>query len=311
MDKIRLLYIAGCGRSGSTLLERVLGEIRGVFPVGELCHIWERGFLENQLCGCGNSFNSCNFWTQVTKKVFGQATELDICNVLSLRRRVQRMRYIPYLLFPKLRSDKFNAILDEYLDILGALYNGIADISSSTIIVDSSKIPLYAFVLANLKNVELYVIHLVRHSCAVAYSWKKKKVRPEITDRVVYMPRYSLFKTVREWNKINSLFLMAKDKFYRYYFLRYEDFVRHPSEMLKDIFSSFNLKIDEDFVSKIFQNNRICLHKNHTVSGNPIRFLTGEIEIFYDDSWQKLMSFKEKLFVRILTFPLLLKFGYW
>jgi hypothetical protein len=35
-DRIRVLYIAGPSRSGSTLIGRILGEIPGFFDTGEL-----------------------------------------------------------------------------------------------------------------------------------------------------------------------------------------------------------------------------------------------------------------------------------
>ena len=43
----RVLFIAGTGRSGSTLLERLLGQIPEVAPLGEVVHLWERGVIDN------------------------------------------------------------------------------------------------------------------------------------------------------------------------------------------------------------------------------------------------------------------------
>ena len=199
MERIKIIYIAGYGRSGSTLLERILGEFEGFFSAGELWLIWERSFLENQLCGCGKPFNSCDFWREVVEKAFGKISSSDVINILKLRNSVQKMRYIPFLLFPKIRFRDFDFRLKNYIQILSKLYTSIAKVASCNIIIDSSKVPLHAFVLLNLKNIELNVIHLVRHSCAVAYSWQRKKIRPEITNKIVYMPRYSSFKSAFEW----------------------------------------------------------------------------------------------------------------
>jgi hypothetical protein len=49
--KTRILYIAGCDRSGSTILDQILGKLPGWFTVGKLADFWQRGPL--QLCGCG------------------------------------------------------------------------------------------------------------------------------------------------------------------------------------------------------------------------------------------------------------------
>ena len=42
---VRVLYIAGSGRSGSTILDRTLGQVDGFFSAGELCNLWGRGLL--------------------------------------------------------------------------------------------------------------------------------------------------------------------------------------------------------------------------------------------------------------------------
>src|SRR5690348_4870275 len=48
-----VLYLGGLGRSGTAVLERVLGELPGACSVGELVYLWERGVLRGETCGCG------------------------------------------------------------------------------------------------------------------------------------------------------------------------------------------------------------------------------------------------------------------
>ena len=61
-NAVPVLFIACAGRSGSTLLDRVIGMQDDFFSAGELRFIWERSFGENQLCGCGAPFDECAFW---------------------------------------------------------------------------------------------------------------------------------------------------------------------------------------------------------------------------------------------------------
>ena len=61
----RVLYLGGIGRSGSTLLERMLGQIPGTCSLGEVVHLWARGIRDNERCGCGDTFHACPFWTSV------------------------------------------------------------------------------------------------------------------------------------------------------------------------------------------------------------------------------------------------------
>ena len=43
-----VLYVAGAGRSGSTLLDNLLGQIPGFFSAGELRYVWERGLIDGR-----------------------------------------------------------------------------------------------------------------------------------------------------------------------------------------------------------------------------------------------------------------------
>lgn len=47
-DPVRVLYIAGIGRSGSTLLARALGEVDGFVAAGEVMHFFGRGLVNDE-----------------------------------------------------------------------------------------------------------------------------------------------------------------------------------------------------------------------------------------------------------------------
>jgi hypothetical protein len=67
-EKIDVIYVAGCGRSGSTLLDAVLGAHPAVVSVGE---VWyhARWQANNFACTCGAPFNACEFWQAVAAKL--------------------------------------------------------------------------------------------------------------------------------------------------------------------------------------------------------------------------------------------------
>ena len=66
-----IVYIAGSGRSGSTLLERVIGAIPGQVNVGELIDLPRRVAVDDEICGCGEPFSRCPFWTAVGQRAYG------------------------------------------------------------------------------------------------------------------------------------------------------------------------------------------------------------------------------------------------
>ena len=71
---VKVLYIGGLGRSGSTLLDRMLGQLPGFFSAGEIRDLWQRGLRENALCGCGAPFKECEVWTRVGKEAYPDPT---------------------------------------------------------------------------------------------------------------------------------------------------------------------------------------------------------------------------------------------
>lgn len=307
-DKIKVVFIGGYGRSGSTLLDLILGQVEGFFSVGELRHIWDRSFGENQLCGCGRPFRDCPFWKAVVKKAFGGFDNVELRMIKTLKHAVDRMRYVPYMLTPSLRPQKYQVRFSKYINILESLYKAIRDVSQSKFIIDSSKDPSYGFLLNAIPGVESYVIHLVRDSRAVAYSWQRKKRRPEIYWKEEYMPQYSSLKSALEWGIMNGMIqLLGHVAANRYILVRYEDVVEQPREAINIILSSLGVEnVKLEFIS----DRTIHLGINHTVSGNPIRFQNGTIMVNPDSEWKYKMSRLNRVLVSGITWPLLLKYGY-
>ncbi len=96
----RVVYLGGLGRSGTTLLERLLAARPGVCAAGETVHLWQRGLVRNELCGCGLPFAACPFWHRVGEHAFGGWAEIDPGRVTRLAASVDRSRFIPRLAAP-------------------------------------------------------------------------------------------------------------------------------------------------------------------------------------------------------------------
>ena len=173
-----MLYLAGLGRSGSTLLERLLGEMPGACPAGEIVHLWLRGVRDGERCGCGQPFLACPFWEAVGQEAFGGWAQVDVDRITRLRAQVDRSRFLPQLASPALRR-RLQPALGEYVGYYRCLYAAIAQVSGGPVVIDSSKHASLAFCLRSCPGLDLRVIHMVRDSRAVAYSWSKIVDRPE------------------------------------------------------------------------------------------------------------------------------------
>ena len=302
---LRVIFIGGAGRSGSTVLDRVLGRVDGFVSLGEVNHIWERGFVENQLCGCGKPLKACAFWCAVIEEAFGSNGWGNESAFLELQRSVARLRHLPSLLFPAVRSHRFSANLNRYITLLGCFYRAIAKISGCNTLIDSSKLPPHGFILSEIPGMEVSVIHLVRDSRAVAYSWQRRKVRPEIYWKESYMRRRGCVETVYEWMLCNLFIEVLSRKVERYTIMQYEQFAQFPKEEIARLLTWAGAKAPLDF----FMDERtVDLGIAHTVSGNPSRFEHGTVKIRPDRAWSKEMPFEKKYVVSGVTFPLLMRY---
>ena len=306
----RVVYLAGLGRSGSTLLERLLGEMPGACPAGEVVHMWLRSVRDDERCGCGQPFSSCPFWQQVGQAAFGGWDRVDVDRVTRLRAQVDRARFLPLLASAPLRR-RLQPALADYVGHYQRVYAAISQVSGSPVVIDSSKHASLAFCLRSSPDVDLRVVHMVRDSRAVAYSWSKVVERPEAAGS--QMSTYPAASAALRWNLQNSALQLLSQLGTPTLRVRYEDFVRSPAATLSEIAAFAGLPGGPDFGFLGTDGPGhwwADLRATHTASGNPMRFSTGRVPIRYDAAWQAAMLAGHRRTVTTLTLPLLMRYGY-
>ncbi len=307
-DPVRVAFLGGFGRSGSTLLQQLLGELPQVCAIGETVHLWERSLRNNELCGCGTPFHDCPFWRKVGEVAYGGWANIDADAVLALKRLVDRNRFIPQLAAPRIRRGMASSV-ERYVGLYARLYDAVRQVSGCAVVVDSSKHASLAFALRWAREVDLRVLHVVRDSPGVAYSWSKQVVRPEVTAESAYMPRYSPVWAGVLWDAHNSMFELLSAVGTPVRRVRYEDVLRDPVGELSGIVDFLNVPEAADRLP-MFDQRVVHLTTTHTVAGNPMRFTTGELALSRDDAWQSELSARRRRVVTALTLPLRARYGY-
>jgi sulfotransferase family protein len=298
----KIIFIGGAGRSGSTLLDMLIGQMDGFCSTGEVRFIWDRCFGQNQLCGCGKPFKECDFWVEVVKEAFGGFEGIDHARIEELRRPAESR-----VSNEVNGTSKHLAPYREYFDACSTLYGAIHKVSRCEFIVDSSKNIVHGFILSNIREIDLFTVHLIRDSRAVAYSWRREKIRPEIHWEKKFMAQRGILKSASRWNSLQMLAQKLRRTSQGYTLLRYEDLVRMPEGSLSKLFADLGIERPSlDFLDGLHAN----LKTSHTVSGNPVRFTNKEIKIQPDMQWQHAMARHQKWLVTLITWPLLLKYGY-
>lgn len=303
---LKVLYIAGEGRSGSTIIGNILGQVEGLFFVGEAISVWRHFLMDNRMCACGVPSSECLTW----KKIFNSAFEINEVNLqrmIELEKNSTRNRYVWKMLIPQVKR-QFLKGLTEYLFNIEKLYSSISTNTETEVIIDTSKKPTYGFLLNMLPNVKVYTLHLVRDSRGVAYSWRKRKIQEKLPEEVIYMHQFSPWKSAWRWNIYNFLTeLLLRRHSENYLMLRYEDFIEEPTIALAKIMHFLNLSRKEYAIDVQKQLN---LTTNHAIWGNPLRFKTGNIILHRDNEWQSALPITSKWLVTLLTWPSLRRYGY-
>jgi UDP-N-acetylglucosamine transferase subunit ALG13 len=303
---LRVLFVGGLGRSGSTLVDRMLAQMPDVCSVGELVHVWERSVRDNELCGCGETFAACPFWQKVGKLAFGGWDAVDVDEVLRLRARADRTRFVPALALPRL-SARRRADVAAYTSYYTAIYAAVREITGCRVVVDSSKHASLAFALRWADEADIRVLHLVRDARGVAYSWSKRLLRPEVVGGGQYMPQYSPAEVSALWTAQNMAFGLLGATGVPVLRLRYEDVLADPAGTLGRLRELAGLPPrDADFLA----GDGVRLDVDHTVAGNPMRFRTGHVPLRPDEEWRTGLPRRDRRLVAALTLPLRLRYGY-
>ena len=319
VEPVKVLYIGGFGRSGSTLVERILGQIPGFCSAGEVVFIWQRGLIENQLCGCGAAFPDCDFWTRVGKSAFGGWDQVDGAEMVALQHEIDRNRYIPAMVVPRLRPGAADA-LARYTDILSRLYRGIREVSGDRVVIDASKHASTAYLLRRVPDLDLRVVHLVRDARGVAYSWTKEVKKPEVPEEMGtagYMPVYRPSSSGLQYLAYNLLF-DAFGVLDDTMVLRYEDSLADPRGTVERILAHAGEHRAADDLAFLHDGLGargvpefwVELGCDHTVAGNPMRFHQGRLDLRLDEAWRSKLPERDRKVVSALTFPLQLRYGY-
>jgi hypothetical protein len=275
--KLTLLYIAGSGRSGSTILDRVLGAMDSTGSYNELYRVFEDGFGRKSKCSCGMQFDECRFWLPVMARVLGPDVRVEDC--IADSRRFDRSRMF-FSIYHDLMSGKSRRRLVRYRSLLEQLLHAMAEEAGIDTIIDSSKLPARALVLAGIPSIDVRVIHLLREPRAVANAWLKERYDP---GRGSSMNRYGALRTMAFWAGRQTMSERLGNRTARLP-IRYEDFASRPRQILAEIarfvpgWEARSLPVSEE--------GDVHLGPLHSLSGNPDRFRTGSTRIELDEAWR-------------------------
>lgn len=287
-NKNTLIFVAGWGRSGTTLLGNLLASKFNGLMVGEVRYLWDRGLEQKRICGCTERIVDCELWMNSVPEEAMRVPDIMSRKVGSKARWLQVINFLPgghYI---------YRALCGRELNLLNLLYKNLLASAPNNVLVDTSKSPFYATSLALSAENKIRFIHILRNPAGVAFSWQRVKQTLDSEHGTDEFPRYGIVRSSIQWLIVNILCMWCRVMpNIEYYKIFYEDLVTNPTAEFEGL-ATF-IRLDDD------QEGRCS---NHSVSGNPIRFVdVRELKMQADAEWKTGLPLYKKAVIAALTFP--------
>jgi hypothetical protein len=295
--RTKVLFIGGEGRSGSTVLERILASDPQTCAVGEAKYLFKRGIGSGELCGCGRPVPECEFWSVVGDRLVGGWDSAEGKELVRFFTALDSPRKLPATVMGRgSQVRRARAVLSE-------LYPLIAEVSGCQVVIDSSKHPAWAYLLAGTDTVDLRVVHLVRHPSGVVQSWSRAVERPQAKQGFgdLLMPAHAPIQVAVRWDVFNRLYHRLGRRSVPTVLVRYEDYVDDLEGTLRACFGLFG---------RPYASTPDSMATGHGIAGNPARFARGDEKITQDDRWVTELGGGTHRIVSALTWRTRSAYGY-
>ena len=301
---VRVVYVAGYGRSGTTLLDVALGQHPQVIGSGEIAELTGHVWRENEYCACGQPVHDCDFWSPVLRRWSeGQPSSL-MPEYEDCQKKIESLIGLSKLSSGFGQGKQFAF----YARNTTRLFEAILSQSGKSTIVDSSKKPGRAMALALIPEIDLRVIHVVRDGRGVAWSLAKPYKRDVKSGLQREIKPKPVSRTALRWTMVNlgAEHLSRKlgpEKVMR---LRYEDFVSDPADAMQRIGAFAGL--DFGGIGEKLQRGE-PVRPGHQIAGNRLR-MSASISLSKDEQWRSMMPPAQQAVFRWLGGSMLRRYGY-
>lgn len=300
---INVIYIASIGRSGTTLMDCILGAHSQMASIGEV-HLWPHEIREDGVlpCGSGKFVQEDPFWKEMKRRVNPLSQPAPRIDYFREEHdggqtlRVGRLRdFYGTSLSPSTRSkvlryaENTEKIYDNFLDLVEEKEG-----TRPLWVVDSSKDPYRLAWLYRSKIFNLKVVHLVR---------KPKGFIHSVTKPFIYTDDNPIFKrlfwTIRQsgaWSIRNQLILNITQNHLPpedHVLINYEDLASEPIETTKRVMRTADTDFEEEAVANFREGSP------YAIGGNPMRQRDGDIEL--DEKWKENLPDSSKLITDLIT----------
>jgi len=275
-----IIYIIGSGRSGTTLLDILLGNGNNIFSAGELNRFTKRNGIPHD---ARDDEVTC-FWKKVNEDLLLKKFDEPkaYCHI---SKKYEYHLTFYNLFLPSKTKKSFNIYSDFQKHLFESVERKAKETFNKSIIVDSSKYPMRAILLSKIFN-DISFIYLRRNPSAVVESFQKKDVEQPSKSRLMahlYLLTVNtlskhIIKILRKTNRVSEI--------------SYDDLLQSPVAALKKIESELNIDLDNS--KKLIEKNE-PLKVGLLFDGNRLR-LENEIVFRKGDAETKPKKMSDRFF---------------
>lgn len=299
---LKVVYIAGTGRSGSTLLDQLVGAYLGAFSCGELNNILKAINSSGELCSCGEPAGRCRFWRNVVADWRATVPGFSETEYAALQDRFERIRS---LVTPWVDRSSVSESFRRYSIYSRALYAAVARHSGASVIVDSTKSPARALSLSRIPGIELHMLHLVRDVRGVVNSWLQSC---RLAQQQGSRGRVGFGDNLRpalSWAVVNHFCeRVQRNLTCDGMLVRYEDYSSRPESAVREIASVLGMSPPMPETSRNDGDRQL-----HQIAGNDMR-LQPVTRIATDQAWHMRIAPAMQKLLYMLVSPWMLRYRY-
>lgn len=301
-----VIYVLGTAHGATSILGRLLGIMEGATYAGELRRLWSKGFRPGRTCGCGKPHRDCEIWS---KLLVPDATYLQpsLHEIGRIQERAAPSRHSWWHARRILRltsSPSTASARGRYLAILSDMYSALGRTTDAHVIIDTSKNPADAALLALGSDVSTYCVEIIRDPRGVVFS-RRRRTMPEDPTRSRPLDTIA---TTAFWVSSHLAAEAIRRRYGRERSLvvRYERLIEAPRQTLEAVSRLVGVSPPK---AELPPGVPFELPMAHGPDGNG-RFRETKVVLEIDDRWERELHGFDRLLVTVLAYPLLRRYGY-
>lgn len=253
--KRTLIYIIGAARSGTTLLDIVLGNSNNAISLGEINRFFKRNGIPPKRSKHNKVFV---FWKNIRLKIEDNLVNINYEELdNTFNRNEYHSRFFKSVFK---RNDK------NYIETLRVKYKILTNNIQENLLIESSKYPVRALNISNYVNGSLFEIKYVfirKDPVKVVASFRKKNLEQPAKG---FLAANIYYLTVNFLCFITMTLL--KKRGHKVFSFKHEDFLDNPEKTLIELSSKLDIDLKQ-ILNKIYNNT--ALNTGFLFDGNRIR----------------------------------------